>query len=436
ITTDSRKIQGRELFIPLIGERFDGHDFVLEAVSQGVEAVLIQKMPCENISMFKDTSIILVEDTLKALQDLAKYYKGFFKIPIVAVTGSTGKTSTKDMIYSVLMQRYCVMKSEGNFNNHIGLPLSIFNLKKEHEVAIFEMGMSSLGEIDTLAEIARPNISVITNIGLSHIEHLGSQENILKAKMEITNYLQKEDLLILNGDDVYLKTIKEQKDSFKKYLVGLESNNDLRPTNIQDFGELGSSFDIFWRGVNHSFQLKVPGVHNIHNALSAIAVGVALEMNMMEIQKGIEAYLGSEMRLNIFMTSEEIKVINDAYNASPDSMKAAISVLSKSAAQRKIAVLGDMAEMGSFSKMGHKTVGYEISKEPIDLLIVVGNMSRFIAEGAVEKGFEQGKVSSFKNNQEAIEYLDKVLMPQDMVLVKGSRSMKMEEIVIFLQERR
>lgn len=435
ITTDSRKVRGGELFIPLIGINFDGHDFVSQAVQQGATVVLTQRILENSIADFNKTCFIRVKDTLKALQDLAKYYLRKFNIPIVAVTGSTGKTTTKDLIHSVLQQKYKVMKSEGNFNNHIGLPLSVFKLKQEYEAAIFEMGMSSLGEIDTLAEIVRPNISVITNIGLSHIEHLGSQENILKAKMEITNYLDAEDVLIVNGDDDFLKNLNRQSHPFKKFYIGLNSECDLRAENIINLGEAGSSFNVVFDGKKVPFCLQVPGDHNIYNALSAIAVGLWLGMDSSEIQRGIQAYKGSDMRLHILSIQENIKIINDTYNASPDSMKAAISVLSKAAAKRKIAVLGDMLEMGLYTKTGHYTVGCEVAKKSIDLLIVVGTAAAYIAEGAIDHGFDRQKIVVCTNNQEVIGYLRKNMLAEDMILVKGSRGMKMEEIVAGIQER-
>ncbi|AOT68465.1 UDP-N-acetylmuramoyl-tripeptide--D-alanyl-D-alanine ligase [Geosporobacter ferrireducens] len=435
VTTDSRKVRGGELFIPLIGINFDGHDFISQAVQQGAAVVLTQRVLENSIIDSSKACFIAVKDTLKALQDLAKYYLRNFTIPIVAVTGSTGKTTTKDLVHSVLQQKYKVLKSEGNFNNHIGLPLSVFQLQKEHEAAIFEMGMSALGEIDTLAEIVRPNISVITNIGLSHIEHLGSQENILEAKMEITNYLNAEDVLIVNGDDAFLKNLNNQSHLFKKFYVGLNSNCDLKAENIINLGEEGSSFDVVLNEKKVNFRLCVPGDHNIYNALSAIAVGLCLDMDSSEIQRGIQAYKGSDMRLHIMGIQDNIKVINDVYNASPDSMKAAISVLSKAVAKRRIAVLGDMLEMGHYTKMGHYTVGCEVAKESIDLLIVVGTASAYIAEGAIDHGFDRQKIIVCDNNQEITTYLRKNMQAEDIILVKGSRGMKMEEIVTGIQER-
>lgn len=435
IITDSRRIKGGELFVPLVGLNFDGHDFIPQAIQQGAKIILTHRILDKDVYMNEKICVISVKDTLKALQDLAKYHIRKFNIPIVGVTGSTGKTTTKDLIYSVLKQKYKVMKSEGNFNNHIGLPLSVFQLQKEHEAAIFEMGMSALGEIDTLAEIVRPNISVITNIGLSHIEHLGSQENIFKAKMEIANYLEREDVLIVNGDDPYLNGLKDQVLGFQNLFVGIHSLCDLKAENIKDLGEAGSTFDVLFEGQPVNFRLQVPGTHNIYNALSAIAVGRCLNMESAMIQKGIEAYQGSAMRLHIISIHDNIKIINDVYNASPDSMKAAISVLSKADAKRKIAVLGDMLEMGQYTKMGHYTVGCEIAKKSVDLLVVVGSSSVHMVEGAIDHGFDREKIIVCTSNQEATAYLKKTIKPDDMILVKGSRSMKMEEIVAGIQER-
>lgn len=432
VSTDSRSINKNELFIPLIGEKFNGHDFIQNAIKLGASTILTSQDIKESKLDDANISIIKVKDTLKALQSLAKYYISKFKIPVIGVTGSTGKTSTKDMIYFVLAQKYKVLKNQGNFNNHIGVPLTVFKLEEDHEIAILEMGMSGFGEIDLLANIVRPNIGVITNIGLSHIEHLGSQENILKAKMEITNYFDEMSTLIINGDDQLLKMVEG---NFHKYLIGLGNNCDYQAINIKDLGEEGISFDVIINGQEHPFRLNVPGIHNVYNALCAIAIGRILNVDIKSIQDGIKDFQGSKMRLNIFTTNEEIKIINDAYNASPDSMRAAISVLSKMRKNRRIAVLGDMLEMGEYSIKGHYDVGSEVAKQSIEVLITIGEQAKNIAKGAIENGLAGKNVFLCKNNQEAIDILKNLLQKKDAVLIKGSRGMRMEEIVEYIQER-
>ncbi|QEK11949.1 UDP-N-acetylmuramoyl-tripeptide--D-alanyl-D-alanine ligase [Crassaminicella thermophila] len=433
VSTDSRSINKNELFIPLIGKKFNGHDFIENAIKLGASAILTSQRIKENKLDY--VSVIKVKDTLKALQDLARYYISKFNIIVIGVTGSTGKTSTKDMIYSVLSKKYKVLKNQGNFNNHIGLPLTVFDLKKEHEIAILEMGMSGFDEIDLLANIVKPNIAVITNIGLSHIENLGSQENILNAKMEITNYFDETNTLIVNGDDQLLKNIENNGINFHKYFVGLGTNCNYQAVNINDLGEDGISFDVLIDKKAYPFRLNVPGIHNVYNALYAIAIGKILNVDIKLIYDGIKDFKGSKMRLNILTTNEEIKVINDAYNASPDSMRAAIAVLSKMSKNRRIAVLGDMLEMGEYSTKGHYDVGIEVAKQSVELLITIGEKAKNIAKGAIENGFDKKNIFLCKNNKEAINILKDLLQRKDAVLIKGSRGMRMEEIVEYIQER-
>ncbi|MFZ5965851.1 MAG: UDP-N-acetylmuramoyl-tripeptide--D-alanyl-D-alanine ligase [Bacillota bacterium] len=434
ISIDSRTVKDGELFIPIIGEKYNGSHFISHAFQAGAKAAFITE-GCEDAFEDDKYCLIKVEDTLKAFHQLAAYYLNRFNIPIVAVTGSTGKTSTKDMIYAVLSQKYKVLKNAGNLNNHIGLPITVFQLEQGHEAAIFEMGMSSLGEIDRLANIVKPHIGVITNVGLSHIEHLGSQENIFKAKMEIATYMKEKNTLIVNGDDKYLRTLRRTHLDYKIVYAGLEENNDLMPLALKDCGEHGTIFQIEEQGKVYDFSLRVPGIHNVYNALCAIVVGKTLGVEMHLIQKGLQEFEGSSMRLSITNTKMNVKLINDAYNASPDSMKAALSVLSKINSLRKIAILGDMLEMGEQASPGHYAVGAEAAKYPIDMLIAVGRESVNIGRGAIASGLTQGKVIFCEDNREAITVLDDFLQAGDAVLVKGSRGMKMETICTYIQER-
>ncbi len=431
ITIDSRKIDGNDLFIPLIGENFDGHKFIADSVKKGIKAILISK---SEYAKKHNVLTIQVNDTLKALQNIAKYYISKFNIPIIAVTGSTGKTSTKDLITSVLKQKYKTLSNIGNFNNHIGVPLTVFSLESDHEVAVIEMGMSNLGEIDLLADIVRPDIGVITNIGLSHIEHLKTQQNIMNAKMEIANYFNESSMIIVNGDDKYLKKINDTDLNYKKCLVGLDKHNSIQGVNIKDMGIEGTSFDIVYEGNTYPFIVKAPGIHNVYNALCAFVVAITLGVSIQLIQKGISQYKSSHMRLNVFTTDKDIVIINDAYNASPDSMKAALSVLAKFNEKRKIAILGDMLEMGKYTEQGHYDIGC-FAAENTDILITVGKSSKFIAKGAEDRGFEKSNIFVCTDNEQAKSKLNDLLKKGDTVLVKGSRGMKMEEIVEYIQER-
>lgn len=435
ISTDTRIINEKDMFIALVGENFDGHMFIRDAIKKGASVVIIQEGKLKDINEFKNITIIEVKDTLEALKDISKYYRNLFNIPFIGVTGSVGKTTTKDLISGVLSSKYNVHKNIGNFNNQIGLPLTLFNLDKEHKMSVLEMGMSSYGEILDLANIVNPEIGVITNIGESHIENFGNKENIMKAKMEITNNFTKENYLLVNGDDQYLKKIDKSHKNYAVIFYGLSSHNDFHPIDVEDFGEKGSKFTINIKGKLVEFKIKQPGLHNVYNGLAAIWVGLKYNMTIKEIQKGLDSFEMSKMRLEI-TNENNIKIINDAYNASPDSMKAALDVLDSVEANRKIAILGNMFEMGDFAEKGHRSVGEYLCKSNVDVLITVGKMAKWIGLEAKEKGFDVKKIFYALNNQEAINLLNECIKERDAVLVKGSRSMAMEEIVEFLQERR
>lgn len=427
ITTDSRKITRGDFFIPLVGEKFDGHDYVNASFEQGAAGCLIHK----DISCDKNKVVIKVEDTLSALRKLATYYRQKFDIPFVGITGSVGKTSTKDMVSSVLKKKYAVLKTQGNFNNEIGVPLTVFNLEASHEVAVVEMGMSGFGEISRLTSIVKPDIAIITNIGLSHIEKLGSRQNILKAKMEIFEGLKSNGLVILNGDDNLLYGLKNLL-KYRTVFYGMEDGLDYQAYNISSQGEGGTSFEIDIGNNSYKVHVPVPGIHNIHNALAAIAAGIELGIPAKDIIEGIGEYAPGKMRQNI-TEHNGIKVINDAYNASPQSMEAAINVLMDVAAKnRTIAVLGDMLELGDISIKAHKDVGMFAYSRGVSNIVAVGNYAKNIAEGALAAGASEASVLHFDNNSDAGKYLLEFVKPGDVLLVKGSRGMKMEEIVNLL----
>lgn len=429
VSTDSRKVSKGDLFIAICGEKFDGHDYVSQAVERGCSALLVHK----DIGNSYNIPIIKVKNTLTALHDMARFYISQFQIPIIAVTGSTGKTTTKEMISLVLSQKYQVIKNIGNFNNHIGLPLSVFNIEEEHDVAIFEMGMSALGEIDLLASIVKPDIAVITNIGLSHIENLGTQENILKAKMEVVHYFLKENVLILNNDDEWLKTVRKEALDYKVVSIGIGNNSDIIISNISNQGEKGVNFKLNVKDDIYEVKLNVLGEHNIYNAALAIAVGIELNVDAPLTIKGIAEFQGYDMRLNIQTTKNNIKVLNDVYNASPDSMKAAIDTLLSVQGQRHITILSDMLEMGAHSKKYHEEVGKYAAKSGVDMIISVGEHAKYIAQGA-QMG-NNHSVLYFETNKELIACLGSVVQSGDVILVKGSRGMKMEAIVHYILER-
>jgi len=430
ISTDSRKINPGELFVPIVGQRFDGHDYIAGSLQSGAAGTLTHR----DTDAAEGKVIIRVQDTLRALGDIARFYRQKFKIPFVGVTGSVGKTSTKEMISSVLGQKFKVLKNEGNLNNEIGLPLTIFNLDDSHEAAVVEMGMSGFGEISYLASIVKPDIAVITNIGLSHIEKLGSRQNILKAKMEIFEGLRENGTVILNGDDNLLNGLRDLL-RFKTVYYGMGEGLDYSAYNVKTAGEHGTRFEISMGCRDYSVEIHVPGVHNVYNALAAIAVGRELKVSEDMIIKGIAEFNPGKMRLNI-ISHKGMKVINDAYNASPQSMEAALDVLKDmTGAGRKIAVLGDMLEMGEYASRVHYDVGKFAVSRGIEYIITVGVNGRDIGLGALKAGAEPGKVISFENNSDAAGFLADFVKAGDVVLVKGSRRMKMEEIVERLTDK-
>ncbi len=427
ITTDSRKVTKGDFFIPLVGEKFDGHDYVITSLEQGAEGCLVHK----DTSAYEGKVVIKVEDTLCALRKLSAYYREKFSIPFVGITGSVGKTSTKDMVSSVLKKKFNVLKTQGNFNNEIGVPLTVFNLESSHEAAVVEMGMSGFGEISRLTSIVKPDIAIITNIGLSHIEKLGSRQNILKAKMEIFEGLKSSGLVILNGDDNLLYGLKDLL-KYRTVFYGMEDGLDYQAYNISSQGMHGTSFEIDIENSSYKVHVPVPGIHNIHNALAAIAAGIELNIPVRDIIEGIGEFSPGKMRLNITEHSG-IKIINDAYNASPQSMEAAINVLMDVADKnRTIAVLGDMLELGDISVKAHRGVGMFAVSKGVSYIVAVGEHSINTAEGALAAGASADRVFHFKNNSDAGKFLLEFVKTGDALVVKGSRGMKMEEIVNLL----
>jgi UDP-N-acetylmuramoyl-tripeptide--D-alanyl-D-alanine ligase len=428
ITTDSRKLQRGDLFVALKGEKFDGHEYAETAVKNGAAVVLSHQ------KLKGSTPYLLVGDTLAALHKLAKYYKSKFSIPFIAITGSSGKTTTKDMIASVLSEKYNVLKTEGNFNNAIGLPLTLFRLEKGHEICVIEMGMNSLGEIEVLADIVRPQAGVITNVGTAHIENLITRENILRAKLEMFTYFNSSNTAVINGDNDMLQKLETK--SYKVIRYGLESQNDCKAVDIVEKGEAGIAFNVLYQGKTESYQVPMPGIHNVYNALSAISIAKMYGLTSGEINNGLANFKPSKMRMEIFKGCMNTKIINDAYNANPDSMMAAINVLSgMDAPGRRVCILGDMLELGSYAAEGHSQVGRFAVENKVDVIIAVGKMASDIIRGASMVGANQ-QLYCFENNSEVIDNLKGIIKYNDTILVKGSRVMHMENIVESLREGR
>jgi UDP-N-acetylmuramoyl-tripeptide--D-alanyl-D-alanine ligase len=418
IKTDSRFNLNGCLFVPITGENFNGHDFIKQAIENGAVCSLSE------YELNLEIPTIIVKSTLNALKKLAEYYRSLFDIQMIAITGSIGKTTTKDLIYSILSQKYKVLKTEGNFNNEIGLPLTIFNLNDEHEYAVIEMGMNHFGEIHNLSYIAKPNIAVITNIGISHLEHLGSREGIKKAKFEIFDFMKKNGQIVLNGDDDLLNNSNKENTNY----FGIENNNDIFATNII-INELDSvEFTINYMDESFDVKINTPGKHMVVNVLCAALVGFLADLTKEQIKKGISDFKPSKMRMNV-ITTNKYTIINDVYNSSPDSVKAAIDALSY-CSTRKIAILGDMLELGAASKKIHEEIGEYVSTKNIDIVICIGEFSKFTFDVFIKNGV---KAFYFKNQDEVINSLENILSLNDTILVKASRGLGLEKTVLHIE---
>lgn len=409
ICTDTRKITPGCLFVALRGERFDGNAFLQQALDSGAGAVM-GEVP------FDGAPYLQVADSGQALLDLAAGYRRQFSVPVVALTGSVGKTTTKEMIASVLSQQYCCLKTEGNLNNEIGVPLTLFRLSPEHEAAVIEMGMNHFGELSRITAAARPTGAVIHNIGMSHIENLGSREGILKAKLEILEGLQPDGTVFLNGDDAYLKELRLP---YKTVFYGCGEHCSVRAEDIR--AEEENRFSFRCAQLPERVHLSLAGRHQIYNALAAIAVGLTYGVPAEKIIRGIALAENVGLRMKTEQ-HKGITAILDCYNANPDSMRAALQVLQEAKGTRKIALLGDMLELGSYSQKAHLEVGKAASG--LDGLITVGTDAEEIARGAQQVQMKR----HFAAKEDACNFLQTYLQPGDTVLIKGSRGMKMEEI--------
>ena len=428
VDTDSRTIHPGALFIPLTGERFDGHAYINAALEGGAVGCLTAR---ERESYRADKFYIRVANTQRALRDLAAWYKSRFHIPFVAVTGSVGKTTAKDMIAAVLGVRYNVLKTEGNFNNNVGLPLTLLRLDRSHEIAVLEMGMDRFGEIDYLAGTVKPDVGVITNIGDAHIERLGSRENIFKAKCELLPHVKKDGLLVLNGDDPLLATLRETA-PVPAVFCGKEDGLEYRAEVMGGDGVSCIECRLITPRMDRRVKIPALGEHMIYPALIAAAVGERFGLTAEEIEQGLVRFVPTRMRMNIVRRGDGITILDDTYNANPQSMRAAISVLADSGGARKVAVLGDMFELGPFAPALHHGVGECLGKAGIDCLVAVGELSQHIAQGARENGVPT--VYHCADKAAAMTVLPKVVEPDSTILVKASRGMKLEELTARLME--
>ena len=423
---NTKEIEKDDVYIGIKGERFDGSKFYQEAFSNMAKGAIINKIDGLETKHIEGKFLIEVEDTIDAIGEIAKYKREKYNIPVIAVTGSVGKTSTKDIIYSVVSQKYNTLKTQGNMNNHIGLPMTILKLK-DHEALVVEMGMNHFGELSKLTNIAKPTIAVITNIGTAHIGNLGSRENILKAKLEILEGLSEDGSLVINNDNDLLNKWNLENKRYKVVTYGIENDSKFVAKDIE-YKDNGSTYKLIENNKEiEDISVPVGGEAFVYNSLAAISVGTLLEIPIENIKKGIQKFELSKMRLDIEKTEQGYTIINDCYNANYDSMKSAIEFLKNAEGKRKIAVLGDMLELGDFSEELHKKVGKIVAQNNINILITVGKEAMLIAEIAKKNGVEH--VYSFDNNKDAIEKIKKILAVDDVALIKASNSMNFKEIV-------
>ena len=430
---DTRIIKPGDTYIGIKGENFDGNTLWKQAFENGAETVILEGIDFENVKLeqYKDKNIIKVDDTIQAISDIATYKRELYgkNFPVVGVTGSVGKTSTKDIIASVVSQEYKTLKTQGNNNNNIGLPFTMFKLKDE-EAAVIEMGMNHFGEISYLTKIAKPTISVITNIGTSHIGNLGSRENILKAKLEILEGMDKKVLVINNDNDLLHKYYTENKENenIEIHTYGIENESEVMAEDII-LNENDSEFLCNLKGEKFKVKVPVGGIHFVYNALCAATVGKNLGLNIKQIKQGIETFELTKKRMDITELENGVTIINDSYNASFESMQASLKYLHGLKNNRKIAVLGDMFELGEYSKELHEKVGIEVVKNNIDILICSGKNAKYIAEAAKENGMNEKQIYYFEEKEQIQEFIKQNWKNGDAILFKASNGMKFFEIV-------
>ncbi|MBI5029649.1 MAG: UDP-N-acetylmuramoyl-tripeptide--D-alanyl-D-alanine ligase [Chloroflexi bacterium] len=448
VVVDSRQVQAGSLFVAMQGESLDGHTFIPDARARGAAAIVAETRAGVGEGLGPNTHLInttnpsvaglqpgpsplapvvfLVDSSLAALQQLATFWRRKFDaVQVIGVTGSVGKSSTKELIAAVLRQRYNTLKSEGNLNNEIGLPLTLLQLNETHQRAVLEMGMYALGEIKMLSDIARPRIGVVTNVGPVHLERLGSIENITRAKAELVEALPADGVAILNGDDARVITMKENTKA-RVFCYGFNPDCDVWADQVESFGLEGIGFVLHRDTEELHVRVPLLGRHSVHTALAATSVGLAEGMTWDEILRGLQD-VSAQLRLIVVPAANGATIIDDTYNASPASSLAALNLMAEMS-ERKIAVLGDMLELGTEEQSGHQVVGGRAA-QVVDVLIAVGTRGKWIGQAARDAGMSEEQVFFADTNLQAIEILQKVMRAGDMVLVKGSRGAKMEEIV-------
>lgn len=438
ISWDSRSIKPGEVFLAMPGERVDGNDFIASVVQKGAGAVICTRTPSVNtlaIAGEFTCPVFVVEDAQAALGALAGVWRDKIHAIVIGVTGSTGKTSTKDFLRSVLSQRFKTCATYGNYNNEIGVPATVLSAEEDTEVLIVELGMRGLNQIESLCSFVKPNIGVVTNIGESHLELLGTRENIARAKSELFQALPSAGMAVINADDEFTPLLREyghiDERNINTRSYGLSPNADVRAGEVSFDSSACAQFDLIaMDGQTAPVSLNIPGRHNVHNALAAASVGLYLGLTPSEVVAGLEGVKPSGMRMEVLHSGSGVTVINDAYNASPDSMRASLDTLScMDCDGRRIAVLGDMGELGENEYQLHVDVGAYAAKSNVDLLVCVGTLAVGIKSGALAADMDVEKVKCFATVKEAQEFLMRFIQEGDLVLVKASRFMEMERIV-------
>ena len=422
VITDSRKVTSGVLFVALKGEIFNGEDFAADALNKGAAAVLVSRNFDKNL----DGVVLKVDDTLTAYRQIAGAWRNRFDIPIIAVTGSNGKTTTKDLTAAAINAFGHVLKTSGNFNNEVGVPMTLLELNEKNLAAVVEIGMRGLGQIESLAQVVKPTIGIVTNVSEAHIELLGSIENIAKAKGELVEAIQSGGTIILNADNRHTAEMKNLAgEGVKVVTYGLENPADLTATDIL-IGSVSTEFTLNYRGKAFDFEIPMLGRHNVSNALAAIAAGLTVGLSVEEIQRGISTLTTTKMRFEV-IRRDGLTIVNDAYNASPASMRVAIRTTSEVYDGRLIAVLGDMLELGEISEKVHREIGAELVENKFDTLITLGELGKFIAAGARDAGLKN--VYTFDTHEEAAKKILELDRDGDTILFKASHVMHMEKII-------
>lgn len=438
ISTDSRTVRVGELFIALKGPRFDGHHFALEALEKKAGGVVIEEDKAGDIRWngYRPKVVIAVKDTLQALGDIAHDRRRRYRTPVVALTGSNGKTTTKEMISACLETTFAVLKTEKNLNNLIGLPLTLLNLTEKERVVVLEMGMNVPGEIRRLTEIAEPDVGLITNIQKAHIEGMGSLERVKEEKGELFRRMRQDGTILVNQNDPYVSDLASQFLG-QKITFGVEKSADVTAEEVRLRGPEGTSFKLILEGKEIGITLPLLGRHFVSNALAAIAVASLFGIALEKAKEALERFQPFRMRMEVIHLEGGKTLINDAYNANPRSMELALETLAEIKGKgRAIAVLGDMLELGDFSEEAHQQLGEKIRELSIDLLLTLGEKGPLVVESAIRHGFEPKRTNVAETHSEVISILKGTIREGDWILVKGSRGMAMEKIVEGLIERR